>query len=514
MSRRLPPTDPQSIGRAELLAILEAFKIALDSHLEIFSDSSSMINCVKRIGTQLKNSLKRSNIRDVLLLLFPLLQERKARGLVHLLTKVKSHAGIPGNEAADLLATSAVSGAGVEAQIDALFSAGAVGANKLKVPKRGRSNAQIDMICLVEAAHRSEIDTAWSHDHMEMATRGLSNFRREAAVIKLTVQEKTVRLAVEVKQLVRADIFFRSILDFQSSLPPHYSLLSREIQTRLNLERDQLFFFDTIYDSANRRLGSKSRILDAVELLPSRRRRCEGAHPTTILIRECVASRMLIINEEEALSKMMLKDAATRSSRICLALLEREEHDTRCSLASSAFFFVSYHHIFTEELVARDCLARERAMFIFHTTLLNAEKLSRCAISLEAALCTPTVYFQLCYEEQMTRRRISDVQTLSSATFFAVFLRRFKKKKRDRLDEPPSPLLLLLQDEWESRGRLALDEAEVRFSMARRMRSNALPFQQKRGRDPNTTTKSQRHTRQRDDNDEDDDEDDDDEDDD
>ena len=171
--------------------------------------------------------------------------------------------------------------------------------------------------------------------------------------------------------------------------------------------------------------------------------------------------------------------------------------------------------MFTEELVARDCLARERAMFIFHTTLLNAEKMSRCAISLEAALCTPTVYFHLCYEEQMTRRRISDVQTLSSATFFAVFLRRFKKKKkRDRLDEPPSPLLLLLQDEWESRGRLALDEAEVRFSMARRMRSNALPFQQKRERDPNTTTKSQRHARQRDDDDEDDDEDDDDEDDD
>ena len=59
VSRRLPPTDPQSIGRAELLAILEAFNIAHNSHLEIFSDSSSMINCVKRIGTQLKHSFKK-----------------------------------------------------------------------------------------------------------------------------------------------------------------------------------------------------------------------------------------------------------------------------------------------------------------------------------------------------------------------------------------------------------------------------------------------------------------------
>jgi hypothetical protein len=151
-------------------------------------------------------------------------------------------------------------------------------------------------------------------------------------------------------------------------------------------------------------------------------------------------------------------------------------------------------------------------MFISHTTLLNTEKLSRCAIHLEAALCTPTVYFHLLHEEHMARRRISDVQNLSSATFFAVFLRRFKNKKRSSTEESPSPHLLLLQDEWECRGRLALDESEKRFFMARRMRSTAIPAEPKRGRETHTTTtKSPRQARQHGDDEEenDDDEDDD-----
>ena len=107
----------------------------------------------------------------------------------------------------------------------------------------------------------------------------------------------------------------------------------------------------------------------------------------------------------------------------------------------------------------------------------------------------------------MSRRRISDVQSLSSATFFAVFLRRFKKKKRSRTEESPSPLLLFLQDEWECRGRLALDEAEERFFMARRMRSTAIPADPKRGRHTHTTTKSHRQPRRRGDDEEEDDED-------
>ena len=99
--------------------------------------------------------------------------------------------------------------------------------------------------------------------------------------------------------------------------------------------------------------------------------------------------------------------------------------------------------------------------------------------------------------ERYARRRISDVQNLSSATFFAVFLRRFKNKKRSRAEESPSPLLLFLQDEWECRGRLALDEAEKRFFMARRMRSTAIPAEPKRGREAQATTKLQRRARQR-----------------
>jgi hypothetical protein len=135
-------------------------------------------------------------------------------------------------------------------------------------------------------------------------------------------------------------------------------------------------------------------------------------------------------------------------------------------------------------------------MFISHTALQalqHAETLNRCEIHLESALCTPTVYFHLCYEEQIARRRILDVQSLSSGTFFAVFLRRFKKKKKsDRTEDAPSPLLMFLQEEWESRGRMTMEEAEERFSLARRLRSTAIPAQQKRGRDADTT--QQRHT--------------------
>jgi hypothetical protein len=132
-------------------------------------------------------------------------------------------------------------------------------------------------------------------------------------------------------------------------------------------------------------------------------------------------------------------------------------------------------------------------MFIVHTALQHAETLNRCEIHLESALCTPTVYFHLCYEEQMARRRILDVQSLSSGTFFAVFFRRFKKKKKsDRTEDAPSPLLMFLQEEWESRGRMTMEEAEERFSLARRLRSTAIPAQQKRGRDADTT--QQRHT--------------------
>ena len=137
---------------------------------------------------------------------------------------MKSHAGIPGNEAADLLATSAISGKDVTAQIDALFAAGAAGIKLATVPKRGRSNAELDMICLVEAAHRSEIDTAWSHEHMELATRDFSNLRKTVQLIELANREKYARLEVELKQLTRADAIYRPILDFQSSLPPLFLL--------------------------------------------------------------------------------------------------------------------------------------------------------------------------------------------------------------------------------------------------------------------------------------------------
>lgn len=406
ISARLSPNQSQTIGRAELTAIIEAFRIADDHHLSLFTDSTSAMKGVQRIGIRLKNTFKKSNTIDLLQTLFPIIMDRKRRGLAHVLTKVKSHSGVPGNEAADLLAGAAISGRDVSSAIRALFATAAVGPRREQPrrehperPKRPRMGQRAameaeeacrrDTIVIMEAQLRRPLDAIYVlvaqqaplvEEEAAARKKILKNF--EASSDDLHIRQAILQRQAKKAARRMGEDRRRRNSDNEAEAP-HVESACRHLAQLEQRHRSEIMH--AYFDETNTALwlaeSTRRQLLE--EWAEEMRRKLSGLH---LIAQQETKSRHGIIVEED---KCTTERAAF--SNFFFALMYSEESSRNAVRTSE---HDSRIHILTCHEQETRCEIHQQFFFSMLIQLSICESSFRCAMTRNAEILATGLYMQ------------------------------------------------------------------------------------------------------------------------